>query len=204
MRHSFLVASFCALALAGCVSETVDSSGTPVTEAPAPGGPTPVDVAHAQIRTIIRNLKEQDGAELLRSLQVLVKMRELTLDPIAEMLPASDTRTRANLCYVLGGIGGVKAAGIATTCLRDGDKTVRFEAGAALVAMGEPAGYETVVTFLSDSDRKYRYKAIEALREATRQDFGYDFNAGDGVRNASVSRWNAWLAERRSGTLDKK
>jgi ribosomal 50S subunit-associated protein YjgA (DUF615 family) len=51
-------------------------------------------VAHAQIRTIIRQLKEQEGAELLRSLQVLVKMRELTLEPIAELLPVSDARTR--------------------------------------------------------------------------------------------------------------
>jgi HEAT repeat protein len=45
---------------------------------------------------------------------------------------------------------------------------VRFEAGAALVAMGEPSGYAAVVGFLSDADRKYRYKAIEALRESTR------------------------------------
>lgn len=205
MRHSsLLVVACCVFFTTGCVSETVDASGTPVTEAPAPTGPTPVDVAHAQIRTIIRQLKEQEGAELLRSLQVLVKMRELTLEPIAELLPVSDARTRANLCYVLGGIGGLKAASIASTRLADSDKTVRFEAGAALVAMGEPSGYAAVVGFLSDADRKYRYKAIEALRESTRQDFGYDFNAGDGARSASVTRWNAWLAERQAGAVDKK
>ncbi len=204
MRHITTLVVLGTFIFAGCSSQTVDSSGIPVTEATNPVGPTPVEVAHSQIGSIIRKLKEQDGAELLRNLQVLVRTRELALEPIAVALPNSDARTKANLCYVLGGIGGSRAAQIAMTALSDPDKGVRYEAASALATMGDTTGYPVLVGFLADPDRRVRYKTIETLRETTKQDLGFNFNATESEQAAAIGRWKQWLKDVQTQDLRRK
>jgi len=61
-----------------------------------------------------------------------------------------------------------------------------------LKARAEEA-YPTLVETLSAPDEKLRRVAVELLRELTKQDFGYRWEAGPQENGDALKKWKAWL-----------
>lgn len=52
-----------------------------------------------------------------------------------------------------------------------------------------------LVQDLGSVDPAIRFAAIEALRQMTKQDFGYQYYASESERRPAVKRWQQWLKE---------
>ena len=180
-----------ALGLSGCVTE----GGLPDRDPEASAGP--VEAAQVRVREMIGRLPYETGSTLLQTLQGIVAFERLAVSPVIEALPHSTAPTRANLIWTLGYLGGVPARQAVLAATRDPDQGVRYEAAAALLNMGDQGGLPMLIGLLESPDRKVRYKALEALQEATGETLGYDFGAPPAARQAAVERWRAWWDSRR-------
>lgn len=201
MRH--LIAILPILMLASCV--TVDQDGNPVAET-RDKGPRKgrLERVHETVTARIEQMQFQHGKELLRTLQELIGMKELAFEPIVKALPEADSRTRANLIYVLGFMKGNNGAHrILAASLRDESEVVRFESAAALMSLGDWSAVPILISFMEKGDRRLRYKSHEVLRDSTRQDFGFDFNADDSSRAPALARWKEWWKGRREDIIYK-
>lgn len=184
------------LLLSACV--TTDRDGKPIAEeTDRPDTPSRLERAHAQVNARIDKMKYQHGKTLLQTMQELIGLKELAFEPIADALPTADPRTRANLVYLLGFMGGNDAHQIIVNHLKDESEVVRYEAAAALMTLGDLSAVPVLITFMDSGDRRLRFKAHEVLSSTTRQDFGYDFNSADEGRYQAVGRWRAWWKSRR-------
>lgn len=179
------------LSLPGCVTEGAREDSARDSATP------PVAQAHKAVTERIERMRFEYGKELLASVQALISLRELAKAPILEALPTTDARTRANLIYVLGYIGGPEAHASVRRHSADSDMAVRYEAAAALMQMGDWSSIPVLISFMESPDRRIRYKAFQVLRERTEQDFGYEFNAPEVQRAESVNRWKSWWDGRR-------
>lgn len=184
------------LLLSACV--TTDRDGNPVAEEKErPEKQSRLERAHAQVNSRIDRMKYQYGKALLRTMQELIGLKELAFAPITKALPNVDSRTRANLVYVLGFLGGNEAHQIIVSHLKDQSEVVRYEAAAALMTLGDLSAVPVLITFMDSDNRRLRFKAHEVLRSTTRQDFGYDFNAEHDGRAKAIARWRSWWKNRR-------
>ncbi len=187
----------CVLVLSSACTTTYKQNGEEVSEAYVNSveegeNPSTVDIHDQKIATVIESVSLDRGSALLRDLQWLIAQKELAQKPILEALPSADDRTRANLLYVLGFLRSAEVLDTLRDNLAHRDPAVRFEAAAGLLQQGDLAAIPTMVGFLESDDRRFRYKAIQVLRETTGRDFGYSFSAPEELRNASVSQWKAW------------
>ena len=157
---------------------------------------TPVGHVEQQIRARVGALQTQQGAQLLTSIETLIKCGALARKPVIEGLNASDPRVRASLVYVLGFIGGPEGAVAVSERLQDTDAGVRYEAAAALLQLGDVSGLPVLIQLLEDSDARVRYKSIEALVGVAGQNFGYEFKASPAERAPAVQRIRSWWQER--------
>jgi len=179
--------------LSGCMTTTTGpgaaNSSKPKT--------TTLERAQASVGQRLERMRYQHGNALLGAIQELIAFGELAVDPILEELPKTDPRTRANLVYVLGFIGGTSAHRATVGFLKDEDPGVRYEAAAALLAMADWSAVPVLISFLDVSDRHLRYKAFQVLKGTTRQDFGYHFDAALEERGPAIARWQSWWKNRR-------
>ncbi|NRA96702.1 MAG: HEAT repeat domain-containing protein [Planctomycetes bacterium] len=184
------------LLLSGCV--TTDRHGNPIAEETGrPERPSRLGRAHAQVEARIDKMKYQHGKALLRTMQELIGLKELALEPIAKALPTADSRTRANLVYLLGFMGGNAAHQLIVSRLKDDSEVVRYEAAAALITLGDLSAVPVLITFMDSGNRRLRFKSHQVLRSNTRQDFGYDFNAASEGRSRAIARWRTWWGDQR-------
>lgn len=190
MRHSLALLLPLTL-LAGCVTEG------PERETADRDLPTPVEKAQSTVERRIQQMRYQQGRDLLATIQSIVAMKDLAREPVLAALPESDDRTRANLIYILGYLGGTGVHQTVSKYLRHGHAGVRYEAAAALLHMGDWSTVPVLINFMDSEDRLLRYKAFQALSEGTRQDFGYDFRAPDSEREQALGRWRSWWSTRR-------
>lgn len=174
---------------AGCADSPEQSADSKAT-------PSPVSNVEQQIRTRIEGLHRQQGAQLLASLEVLIKCGALARKPVIDGLSAPDPRVRASLVYVLGFIGGADGHAAVTARLTDADVGVRYEAAAALLQLGDVSGLAVLIELLASPDARVRYKSMEALAGVAGERFGYEFNAPAPSREAAILRIRAWWQER--------
>ena len=75
---------------------------------------------------------------------------------------------------------------------------VREYRGPEAIKSGTPPANQLkpVVAMLLSSDPMERFMAIEALRDLTGEDLGYDASAPLPVRAMGAERWRAWIEER--------
>jgi len=195
MRHLIVVLP--AFILISCVA--VDQNGDRVAEndvrKPKQGR---LERVHESVSARIEQMKFQHGKILLRTLQQLISVKELAYVPIVKAMPDADERTRANLIYVLGFMEGhTDAHRVLAGHLKDKSEVVRFESAAALMNLGDWSAVPILIGFMDSGSRRLRYKSHEVLRDSTRQDFGFDFDAEGNSRAPALAKWKAWWEDRR-------
>lgn len=178
----------------GCVTE----GGPPEREDDGKG---PVARVHARINRKIDRMPHLNGQRLLAVIQEIIAYKELALEPVKEALPDTDARTRANLIYILGYVGGEQAHAAVIPYLKSEEEVVRFEAAAALVNMGDWSGVPLLLDYMESEDRHKRFKAAQAMLEVTDRDFGYNFDAPPHERQKAMKRWRHWWQDRRNSLL---
>lgn len=182
---------FAGLLLAGCITEGAPESTRSETEK------SPVERVEVGVKERVERMKFQFGSELLATMHAIIAHKELARGPVTDALPTSDPRTRANLIYILGYLGGSESHKVLQPYLADRDPVVRYEAASAVFHLGDWSAVPTLMEFMDSDDRRLRYKAFETLKERVREDFGYDFNAAAPERAAALGRWQSWWNGRR-------
>lgn len=191
MRALILAVPFLAI-LAGC-STTVSEGGVDTGRRNA--------IIQAEIDRRIGELRYLRGGELLDSLGRLVAYGESATAAIREGARSDDWLTRSSLAWVMGASHDRRYIPTLRTLLDDSSGSVRYEAAASLVELGDEAGFGILVDGLADADIRNRYKCFESLKRATSRDFGYAHDAAPEHRSAAVARWRDWLAGLRASAL---
>jgi len=158
-------------------------------------------IIDAEIDRRIAELRFQHGTDLLETMQRLSTMGEAAMPKIRAGAKSDDWLTRASLAWVMGATADRRYVGDLREMLADSVVGVRYEAAAALVELGDSAGFDVLVAGLGDGDIRNRYKCFESLKRATGQDFGYRHDAAPDARRAAVTRWLDWLEGLRSNAL---
>ncbi|MAE93837.1 MAG: hypothetical protein CL910_04190 [Deltaproteobacteria bacterium] len=153
--------------------------------------------AQGVVQKRIDRLRFEYGKALLASIQEIISFKAIALEPIRATLPGADARTRANLIYALGYIGGTDAHRLVANFTKDESEVVRYESAAALMGMGDWSAVPVLIGFLENGNRRFRYKAWQVLQTSTRQKFGYDFDAVQTEREPALARWRSWWNNRR-------
>jgi hypothetical protein len=198
MRPALVVLLLVSFALTGCVSVSDEPEPERAEGKPIQGN---VARAHESVDRAIERMKYQQGKELLGTMQQIIAMKELAKEPVVASLSEVDDRTRANLIYVLGYIGGNDAHDVIASHLGDASEGVRFEAAAALMGMGDWSAVPVLLHFMDSENRHLRYKAHQSLVQGTKQDFGYVFDGEDGERSAGLTRWKNWWTRQRAAMI---
>lgn len=159
---------------------------------------SPVNHAERAVEQRIARIRYQSGQQLLDTLQQIVRYGELAVDPVLAALETADPRTRANLLWVLGYVGGPEAHPVLVEHLSHPNQAVRYEAAAGLATLGDMSGVPVLLDFLESEQKRLRYKAHEVLAASTGQDFGYVSNAPSGAREQALSRWRSWWRSERA------
>ncbi|MCA9321430.1 MAG: HEAT repeat domain-containing protein [Planctomycetes bacterium] len=191
----FCVALLAASVLASCTTTmTKDGVEMPPEYIEAADAPkkTVIDVHEEKVGEVVEAVAFDRGPALLKDLEWLIAQRELAIPMIIDGLAEADLRTRANLLYVLGFSRSPETTRVLTDNMASPDPIVRFEAAAGLLQHGDTTSVPVLVDFLESDDQRLRYKAIEALRSGTGNDFSYSFSAPEEIRTVSVSKWRTW------------
>lgn len=186
--------------LVGCVTEVngveqVDRNDDPNR------GPSPLERAQRDVARLVDRLQFESGTQLYGTMQRIVAYREIAREPLIDALENSQTRSRANILYLLGYVGGPESRPVLVKHLGDKDEVVRYEAAAALLGLGDFSSVPILIEMLSSPDRQLRYKAHEALAKITREDFGFLAHAPETERRAAAKRWADWWTRQRARLL---
>ena len=149
----------------------------------------------------VADLRYLHGNDLLDSLSHLAKLGDSAMPAIREGARSDDWLTRSSVAWVMGATADRRYIPDLNRLLGDRVKGVRYEAAAALIELGDNAGFPILVDGLSDDEVRVRYKCFESLRRATGRDFGYQHDGSEEVRDAAVARWKDWLAGVRASAL---
>jgi hypothetical protein len=158
-------------------------------------------IIDAEVDRRIAELRFQHGNDLLDSMARLVAIGEPARDKISAGAKSDDWLTRASLAWVMGASRDRRYIADLRELLADKVAGVRYEAGAALVELGDSSGFSTLVDGLADAEIRNRYKCFESLKRATGQDFGYRHDAAPETRRVAVNRWIDWLEGLRANAL---
>jgi HEAT repeat protein len=162
---------------------------------------TALEFAHKRVEDKVSKVQYQSGNELLKTLQDLVEYKEVAMVPIINALPTAESRTRANLLYVLSFLKRPESHDALVRSLADENPVVRYEAASGLIGQGDMSAIPVLIGFLESNDRRMRYKAFTALSQATGEEFGYDFNGDPDEQVQAIGRWRGWWTERRRALI---
>ena len=184
--------SVLALALGACTS-TIDKSGV---DTPAENA-----IVKREVERQVAELRYLHGNDLLDSLQRLKDMGDAAIPAIREGARSDDWLTRSSLAWVMGASADRRYIPDLHRLVKDKVVGVRYEAAAALIELGDNAGFPVLVEGLSDEEVRNRYKCFESLRRATGRDFGYQHDGSESARSEAVARWKDWLSGLRASAL---
>ena len=77
-----------------------------------------------------------------------------------------------------------------------GDRALEFEKARAFARLGDWSRVDVLIRGLEDESLWARSWSIQALREATGQDLGFDPKSDADQRAVGVAKWRAWSASR--------
>ncbi len=77
--------------------------------------------------------------------------------------------------------------------LEDPADSVRLRSAVALLNRGDQESLRTLISLLDSSELSTRRRAIEALRSATSQQFGYNHETVGEADHAAIEQWHDWL-----------
>ncbi|MGH7162502.1 MAG: HEAT repeat domain-containing protein [Planctomycetota bacterium] len=186
IRSTALCVAVLLAAACSSTSKRADKKGGEFAELPSP-------VSRARLEARVENIKYQKGVTLVTNLERIAANGEAAIPVCLKGIQSEDAMTRMGCAYVLGRVGDPRTIAEMTKLLEDPVDYVRYEAAAALGAMGSRDGYGILVRGLEDERIEYRYKCFEALKDFTGQTFGYSHNAAPEARQVAVEQWNAWL-----------
>ena len=158
-------------------------------------------IVQAEVERCVAELRYLHGNELLDSMTRLKNMGDVAVPAIREGARSDDWLTRSSLAWVMGESRDRRYIPDLHRLLDDRVVGVRYEAAAALIELGDNAGFPVLVDGLSDAEVRNRYKCFESLRRATGRDFGYQHDGTEAARNQAVARWKDWLAAVRASAL---
>jgi HEAT repeat protein len=184
--------SVLSLALCACTT-TVDNGGVDTKPQNA--------IVAREVERTVSELRYLHGNELLDAMTRLSKMGDAAAPAIRDGARSEDWLTRSSLAWVMGESKDRRYIPDLTRLLRDGVVGVRYEAAAALIELGDNAGFAVLVEGLSDAEVRNRYKCFESLRRSTGRDFGYQHDGSESARSEAVARWKDWLAGIRASAL---
>ena len=153
-----------------------------------------------RVDAAIARLASVDGSAFADTVRVLVASGDAAVPPLLETLAKGEPRARARAAYVLGFLQDRRTVpALVAAATDDPDATVRSDAGASLLELGDPRGFTPLVDALADPDARRRVRAIDALAAAsggTR--LGYEADGPPDERAAAVVRWRDFLARKRA------
>jgi hypothetical protein len=155
----------------------------------------PGTLLEKEIKSRIDSFEYSAGVRLVQSQQRLAQIGEPAIPYLLDGLRHPSALTRGSCAYVLGLIRDLRTIpDLERVARKDDVAGVRYEAAASLVALGDNAGWRTLIEGLRDEDIRLRFKCYEMLHAVTKLDFGYAHDAAPEEREAAVKRWEAWLA----------
>lgn len=195
MRAASLVLVLClvaapAVVLPGCASDG-DGSGLSRGDSLASRG----------IGIKVDEMRYMHGQELLARMNELSALGQDAAPHVAAGTKSDDALVRGSCHWVLGAMGDRTNIPTITKGLDDAVPSVRYQAAASLVRLGDSRGFPALVEGLSDRELPSRFKCFQALRNATGQDFGYQHDASPEERGQAVARWRDWLDGVRASAL---
>lgn len=186
-RARLAVLSLCCAAFA-CASDPIDSH---------PSNPE----IQRQVTAIVKLVRDQQGNELLASLQRLVAFDVFAVNQVAALAEDPNPRLRGNALWVLSQIRDTEQpARMATIerCLRNGledpDSSVVYEAATGLASRGEWDVLPRLIDGLGDRDPSVRYRCHQQLVATTSRDFGYSIDGTPEQREVAMAAWREWYA----------
>jgi HEAT repeat protein len=160
-----------------------------------PEGPPPLTPAlQNKLDRLMHQVRYSRGPTLLKQLREISAFGRYATAPVRDQLLASDeARLRAGAVFVLGEIdrldGDEAARDAVRSALADPDRTVRLEAGRALLEAGVKDGAVELIAALEDPQRGVRMRAFLALAHAAGERFGYDVDASTDQRRVAAERF---------------
>jgi len=192
MRHASLAAFASLLLLASCASTPDGSGASDVTWLkPSPN-------LRRQIEDQITRLPWTHGLERVEQITWFAGVGEPAYPYLLELCADPRAAVAASAVAALGATGDSRLV----EPLRQvewsagDDKALRFERARAAIRLGDWGQIGVLVDGLEDDSAWVRGLSIVTLREATRIDLGFDANADEPTRRASVQRWREWIARR--------
>ena len=157
-----------------------------------------------RVDAAVARLAAVDGSAFADTVRVLVASGDAAIPPLLETLAKGEPRARARAAYVLGFLQDRRTVpALVAAATDDPDATVRSDAGASLLELGDPRGFTPLVDALSDPDARRRVRAIDALAAATGGTrLGYEADGPPDERAAAVLRWRDFLARKRAELED--
>lgn len=157
-----------------------------------------------RVDAAIAALPAVDGSAFADVVRVLVAAGDASVPPLLETLVQGEPRARARAAYVLGFLQDRRTVpALAAAAADDPDATVRSDAGASLLELGDPRGFAPLVDALDDGDARRRVRAIDALAAATGGTrLGFEPDGPPDERAAAVVRWRDFLARKRAEVED--
>ncbi|MFT7616836.1 MAG: hypothetical protein ACI97A_000466 [Planctomycetota bacterium] len=156
-----------------------------------------VDFDKERIDSAVEAVGFERGPSLLQNLQWLIAQKDMAVPAVAAHLPEGDLRTKANLLYVLGFTRTEESTAALVAHMNHEEDVVRYEAAAGLLNHGDTTAVPVLVDFLDNKDRRFRFKAIQILKQEIGKDFGYQFSADQETRQASIGKWQDWWSKQK-------
>ena len=201
MRLLALAATCVAVALGACApARTSTAGGTPPEFVDAGPGNRPYYVGtpmeKAEVERLVARIGLETGEALLALDAKILQFWEPGVPPLLRALSSADARTRSQAAYLLGAMKDRRTIDALATASTDPAPVVKYEAGAALLELGEIRGAEVLIGGLADPDARLRAKSIDVLAANAGTRFGYEPDDRPSDRDESIRRWKTWLAHR--------
>jgi len=138
------------------------------------------------------------GVERVEQIQWLAAVGEPAYDALLKLCEDKRPDVAASAVAALGATGDSRLVEPlqAVEWNATGDRALEFEQARAFARLGDWSRVDVLIGGLEDESLWARSWSIQALREATGQDLGFDPKADATQRTEMVAKWRAWLASR--------
>jgi HEAT repeat protein len=158
----------------------------------------PSSTLRAKLDDEIARLPWTHGIERVEQIQWLAGVGEPAYDALLELCEDPRPDVAASAVAALGATGDSRLVEPlhAVEWTAPSDRALEFEQARAFARLGDWSRVDVLIGGLEDDTMWARAWSIQALREVTGQDLGFDPKGDAQQRAASVVKWRAWLASR--------